>query len=404
MRILITTDVLGGVWPYTSSLVRGLADEGHACLVAILGEPSAAQLASLPAGVEHAARDLRLEWMPDADEDVAAAGDWLRELAGRWRPDVIHLNQFAYAAEPFDAPTVVVAHSDVRSWFGEVEGCAAPEEWDEYGQLVRRGLAAATSVVAPTAYQSGLLLRHYGRGADAVIHNGVAPPSVAPLPSASCRPGLMTAGRAWDAAKAVWVLDDALELLGDDPPLAQLAGALDGPSGESYAPVRIEPLGRMNRAAMDRLYAGTGLYVGTSVYEPFGLAPLEAALHGCVLVLSDIGSFRELWTGCAEFYSAGNPASLAGALRRVLDDPVAADELARSAHERARTRYTADRMRGRYLELYEDLSSGARGAAVARVRPRVAERPLRNRQAAWFASSAKRDTHALADPSDETAA
>src|SRR5690606_13167548 len=78
----------------------------------------------------------------------------------------------AYA--PFlDTPSVVVAHSDVLSWFSEGRGLEAPAEWDGYAQVVERGLESAAAVVAPSSYQAELIERHYGRPVDGVIWNGV---------------------------------------------------------------------------------------------------------------------------------------------------------------------------------------------------------------------------------------
>ena len=49
------------------------------------------------------------------------------------------------------------------------------------------------------------------------------------------------------------------------------------------------------------MMARTAVFVSPALYEPFGLAVLEAAQAGCALVLSDIPTFRELWDGVALF-------------------------------------------------------------------------------------------------------
>jgi glycogen(starch) synthase len=95
--------------------------------------------------------------------------------------------------------------------------------------------------------------------------------------------------------------------------------------------------------------------VAPSRYEPFGLAPLEAALHGCALVLSDIGTFRELWDGCAEFFPSGDARALAQAIRRLSGDAQRRERLARAARTRALRRYTAGRMAAEYIELYHEM-------------------------------------------------
>jgi len=37
-------------------------------------------------------------------------------------------------------------------------------------------------------------------------------------------------------------------------------------------------------------------------YEPFGLAPLEAALSRCAIVANDIPSLREVWGSAAMYF------------------------------------------------------------------------------------------------------
>ena len=77
----------------------------------------------------------------------------------------------------------------------------------------------------------------------------------------------------------------------------------------------------------------------TALYEPFGLAVLEAAQAGCALVLSDIPTFRELWDGAALFVAAATTPRLCaeavtGAARTIRLDGVGTASAPRS--ERAR--------------------------------------------------------------------
>ncbi len=361
MRVLLSTDTVGGVWDHTVELARRLHDDGHDVLCAVIGEPRDERLAHLPPGVEVTWRDHRLEWMPDAAADVFAAGAWMRATSALWAADVVHLNQMAYAAHPFAAPVVTVVHSDVLSWFREVRGeDAPPADWAAYTRWVREGLAASEAVVAPTRYQADLVLRHYGREVDRVVHNGIAAPADAER--GDLPPVLLNVGRAWDMAKGVSVLDRALDLLGDDAPEAHLLGETAAPHGERVETRRLTAHGRVERADVDAWMRRAGVYVAPSLYEPFGLAPLEAAMHGCALVLSDAGSFRELWDGCALFHPRGDAEALADALSSVCGDAKLRARLGSGARTRALRRYTGDRMAAAYLELYHDLTHGA-GAA-----------------------------------------
>ena len=85
------------------------------------------------------------------------------------RPDVVHLNQFAFGALPFAAPTLLVAHSCVCSWWEAVHGEPAPSGWDDYRDVVRRGLDGADLAVAPTRAMLDALERAHGARPHAVV-------------------------------------------------------------------------------------------------------------------------------------------------------------------------------------------------------------------------------------------
>ncbi len=108
------------------------------------------------------------------------------------------------------------------------------------------------------------------------------------------------------------------------------------------------------------------MYAATSRYEPFGLAALEAALAGCALVMSDIPTFRELWDGCALFYTPGDVAGLVAAIRELVDRSPARVALARAAQARAHELYTPERMVAGYEEVYaQALQAGALSTQAA---------------------------------------
>jgi hypothetical protein len=152
-----------------------------------------------------AASDYKLEWMDDPWADVAAAGGWLLRLAADWQPDLVQLNGYVHGALPWPAPTLMVGHSCVLSWWQAVKSEAAPATWTRYQTAVARGLHAADLVVAPTAALLNDLHRHYGAfRRSAVISNGRDPAVTAPQPE---EPFILAAGRLWDAAKNLALLD-----------------------------------------------------------------------------------------------------------------------------------------------------------------------------------------------------
>jgi glycogen(starch) synthase len=355
VKVLLSTDTVGGVWDYTVTLARQLDALGCEVLIAAIGEPRDERLAHVPVGVQVTSRSYRLEWMEGAAGDVREAAQWLRELSQLWAADVVHLNQLAYAAFGFPAPVVTVAHSDVLSWWTQVRGTQAPPEWAEYARWVGDGLRASDAVVAPTAYQASLLARHYGVPGARVIHNGVEPP--AGEPPAKDEPLVLCVGRAWDEGKGIDLLDAAAGMLGPGFPAVHLLGEAVAPHGSEFRATNLVMHGRVERAEVDGWMRRATVYAAPSRYEPFGLAPLEAALNGCALVLSDVGTFRELWEGCAEFFPSGDAAALAGVLAELADDPARVSKMAERARGRALRRYGAARMAAEYVALYREVAA-----------------------------------------------
>lgn len=117
----------------------------------------------------------------------------------------------------------------------------------------------------------------------------------------------------------------------------------------------IEWAGELSTPALRTWLARAKVYAATSRYEPFGLAPLEAALAGCALLMSDIPTFRELWDDCALFYPPGDADALAEGAKVLLADEERRQALAEAARSRALERYTPDRMAEGYEVLYREL-------------------------------------------------
>jgi glycosyltransferase involved in cell wall biosynthesis len=76
------------------------------------------------------------------------------------------------------------------------------------------------------------------------------------------------------------------------------------------------------------LYENAACFVFASLYEGFGLPPLEAMSCGCPVVVSRTASLPELFDGAAFFCDPYNPEDIAAAIQRAIKSPpAAADEL-----------------------------------------------------------------------------
>jgi glycosyltransferase involved in cell wall biosynthesis len=118
---------------------------------------------------------------------------------------------------------------------------------------------------------------------------------------------------------------------------------------------RVELRGELCEGEIRELLSRAAIYVATSIYEPFGLAPLEAALSRCAIVANDIPSLHEIWDDAALYFRSNDAASLDRALALLHGNRELRAMYANRAYERARLRYTAARMVGEYMQVYRSL-------------------------------------------------
>lgn len=360
MHILVTADTLGGVWTYARELVTGLVGRGvRVTLVSfgdILPDDQTRWIEGLR-GVDYRPTAFKLEWMQNSEADMETSSEYLHALIQETRPDLLHLSQFYYGALESDVPRLVVAHSDVVSWWWAVHKDKPVESawlrW--YREVVARGLAGATAVVAPSRWMLEQIALHYGKPPRAlVVHNGRSPSLF--NPHASKESVAVTVGRLWDSGKNAGLLlrEDMpvpVHIVGADrhPELQNAAFAVE----ELRPNIHLEP--QQDEKALSAIFSRAAIYGATSRYEPFGLAPLEAALSRCALVVSDIPTFRELWDGAAVFFRNDDAPHLRETLEALTSDSGLCRRYANLAYDRARRDYSAARMVDDYVELYRSL-------------------------------------------------
>lgn len=85
---------------------------------------------------------------------------------------------------------------------------------------------------------------------------------------------------------------------------------------------------------LSALYAQAAAFVYPSMYEGFGLPPLEAMAHGCPVVTSHASSIPEVVANAGEYFDPGNIESMTIAIEKVALDPVRRSSLIASGFER----------------------------------------------------------------------
>lgn len=353
------------------------------CEVAHYGVDSAPLLDSRSARLRAA---LRVRWNADAARGVA------RFLA-RHPADVAHVHNFFPLLSPsvhatlreLGVPVVQTLHNyrlvcangiflregrpceecAVRGpWRAVRYGCwrgsrLATAVWAEATAAQRRWgswLACVDRFVAPSAFAKRKLAAA-GLPAERIA----VKPNPVPDPGEPGTPGrgAVYVGRL-APEKGVGLLLDAWRTLPGAPSLAIAGAGPDGPALRERARgiPGVRFLGEIPRERVPGLLAQAAFAVAPSLcYEAFPVAVAEAMAAGRAVVASDAGALAELVEPGANglLFRSGDPASLASACRRLLEDADLAAALGREGRARYEEELAPERQTERLLALYAEV-------------------------------------------------
>jgi glycosyltransferase involved in cell wall biosynthesis len=228
-----------------------------------------------------------------------------------------------------------------------------------YRDSVSNGLNGADLVVAPSRWMLDQISKYYLQpAAEQVIHNGRTPSLFDP--DAEKDDSVLSVGRVWDPAKNVSLL-----MQREQQARISIVGWEREPGREDrqrsvQAPVNVSLLGPKSQDDLREMYARAAIYAATSRYEPFGLAPLEAALSRCALVLNDNPVFHELWNDAGIFFNRDDSEDCAKHIDELRRDPELRAEYGNRAYHLACEKFAASRMVEEYEKAYQELASTVR--------------------------------------------
>ena len=379
----------GGQNVHVESLARALARAGHDVTVYTRRDS-----ADLPDRVRTADGVLveHLQAGPATpvpkDELLPLVGSLGSELAARFaadRPDLVHAHFWMSglaalsATRGLDVPVVQTFHAlgvtkrrfqgrqDTsppvrirmeRALARDVDRVVATST-DEVSELLRLGAVRSRITVVP----SGVDVEQFSP--DGPVAERTDRPRVLCIGRLVPRKGFDTVIRALAAvpdAELVIAGGPAADQLSGDPEarrlrrLAERFGVAD----------RVQLIGAVPRPDMPALLRSADLVVCTPWYEPFGIVPLEAMACGVPVVASAVGGFLDTVVDGATgtLVPPRRPDRLAAAMRKLLSEPFWREAYGTAGVDRARSRYSWDRIAAGTLAVYEDVLGRAAAPAV----------------------------------------
>jgi glycogen(starch) synthase len=376
----------GGLGRHVFKLSEALAGDGHEVHVLTRGTVSDEPVTDVTVH--------RVE-IPPFSLEMDAFMTWVAELNGRLTErgaqlleehsfDLVHSHDWMVAgaaerlAAAADAPWLVTVHA---TEFGRHNGWVHTHPQREIHLTERHMVRNARHVICCSAYMAGHVRRVFGVNDDHVsaIPNGIDPGGLVTQTSIDVA-ALRRHYAAPDELLVVMVgrlvhekgFHLALDALAD----LDLAGVrfLVAGTGTAEADLHAQArrlgldargvfLGRVDDDLLYALYRMADVAVVPSLYEPFGIVPLEAMATGCPVLVANTGGLREVvaGSGAAVTVTSGDAEALTAALAGVLNDPVRRAEM-RAAGLVHVARFDWSAVATRTAEVYESI-------AVARAEP-----------------------------------
>jgi len=316
--LTLVPGVVGGSETYARELTRALARVGELDYEAFVPPIAPDAADGLPTRV---VREYRAG-SGTGGRVAAMSRAWL--MPGRLRRalrldtlDAIHFPLSVMIPPPGDRPPAAVTVHDLQHEL--YPQFFSPAELAYRRVLYRQAVTSSRIVVAISEHARETLLRTYGIDPDRVVAIPLGIDHERLTPGDEPRqPFLLYPANPW-RHKNHARLYEALALVRRDRPELRLV--LTGTGHAAELPDGVESRGRVPFDELVALYRTASALVFPSLYEGFGLPPLEAMACGCPVATSAAASLPEVCGDAAEYFDPLSPADMARAITAVLDDP-----------------------------------------------------------------------------------
>jgi|GEM_PF-3149431 len=271
---------------------------------------------------------------------------------------VYFFSSIHWCPDELPTPSVVMIHDVIPLLFPDLFAQETVRQWEDGFRHIAHQADLIVTISQSSADDICRLLG-ISEKKICVIYNGVSelPVSCTPSVGLPAKPYVVYLG-AHDHHKNLEVVLQALR----DPLLSELSLAMIGDNKQALPRIveyglqdRVFFLGRLADGEVGYVIGNALALVFPSLYEGFGLPPLEAALLGTPSICSRRSAMLETLNDAALFAEPDRPGEWVECLRQLMTEPCLRDNIARIAEERAH-QYTWDRTTKTLVEVITKLA------------------------------------------------
>jgi glycosyltransferase involved in cell wall biosynthesis len=364
-----------GTGTYTRNVVRTLGRLDRQNKYFLIGSPERVkEIGPLPAN---------FHTVPLLESDTTTRGYFeFRVILRRLECDLVHIPHLFWLPRALPCPYVMTVH-DLLEHMSRAKSISGVRR-ALYYQLTRRVLKGAARIFAVSQFSKNEIEKLFGipSGQIEVVYNAIDERFLHGHATDADRqliaerylvtyPFLLYAGRISPHKNLVRIIEAFSALRGElekedrfpDLKLIIIGDDLSGHPDLRRTVIRsgvqneVRFLGFVPIDVLRIFYDVANVFLFPSLYEGFGLPPLEAMAHGTPVVTSNISSLPEVVGNAAVLVNPENVFEIMRAAHRVLVDPKLREKLKQRGYEQVR-RFSWDGSVRQILRVYEDVGRG----------------------------------------------